>query len=77
MILLILPIINFAFALPLSVQETRQVCGDAVPDAVISMPAKRADEQSDIYSKRLSGKESDSARLKGLVPSDVLLRLTK
>jgi hypothetical protein len=30
-ILLILPIINFAFALPIAVQETRQVFGDVVP----------------------------------------------
>jgi hypothetical protein len=40
-ILLILPIINFAFALPVAAQETRQVCGDVEPDAAITMSAKR------------------------------------
>jgi hypothetical protein len=68
-ILLILPIINFAFALPIAVQETRQLRGDVVPDggadAAITMSAKRGDEvgkQWDTYSESLSGKpESSSA----------------
>ena len=43
-ILLILPIINFAFALPIAVQETCQLCGDVVHDVAITMSAKRGDE---------------------------------
>jgi hypothetical protein len=64
-ILLILPVINFVFALPIAVQETRQVCGDAVPDVAITMSAKRGDEmekQLDMYFESLSWKpESSSA----------------
>lgn len=43
-VLLILPIINLAFAAPISGQETRQVCDDVVPDVTITMSAKRGDE---------------------------------
>jgi hypothetical protein len=43
-ILLIIPIINFAVALPIAGQETRQVWGDVVPDVAITMSAKRGDE---------------------------------
>ncbi|KAF8490850.1 hypothetical protein F5888DRAFT_1637955 [Russula emetica] len=72
-ILLILPIINFAFALPIAVQETRQVISEVVPDVAITMSAKRADEmenQLGMYFERLSGKkESDLAGLKGLLPA--------
>jgi hypothetical protein len=70
-ILLILPIINFAFALPI---ETRQVCGDVVPraDVTITMSTKRGDEtqeQVGMYTERLSGRpDSDLAGLKGLLP---------
>jgi hypothetical protein len=64
-ILLILPVIYFVFALPIAVQETRQVCGDAVPDVAITMSAKRGDEmekQLDMYFESLSWKpESSSA----------------
>ena len=63
-ILLILPIINFVFALPIAVQETRQVCGDAAPDVAITMSAKRGDEmekQLDIYFESLSGKPESSS----------------
>ena len=62
-ILLILPIISVAFALPI-VQETCQLCGDVVPDPVpvMTMSAKRGvggEKQSD---ESLSGKpESLSA----------------
>jgi hypothetical protein len=72
-ILLILPIINFAFALPIAVQETRQVFSEVVPDVAITMSAKRADEmgkQSGMYFERLSGRpDSDLAGLKGLLPA--------
>jgi hypothetical protein len=56
-ILLILPIISVAFALPI-VQETCQLCGDVVPDPVpvMTMSAKRGvggEKQSD---ESLSGK---------------------
>ena len=75
-ILLILPIINFAFALPIAVQETRQLSGDVVPDVAITMSAKRGDEVQErrgMYSERLSGNpESDLAGLKGLFPFDRL-----
>ena len=63
-ILLILPIINFVFALPIAVQETRQVCGDAAPDVAITISAKRGDEmekQLDIYFESLSGKPESSS----------------
>jgi hypothetical protein len=55
-ILLILPIINFAMALPMAVQETRQACGD------ITMSAKRGDEMEkwDMNFERLSGKPESS-----------------
>jgi hypothetical protein len=67
LILLILPIINFAFALPVAVQETREVCGDAVPEVAITMSAKRGEE--DMYFERLSGKPgSDLAGLRALQP---------
>jgi hypothetical protein len=42
-ILLILPIINFAFAIPIAVKETRQVCCD-VPDVAIAISEKRGEE---------------------------------
>lgn len=70
-ILLTLPIINFAFALPL---ETHQVRGDVVPrtDVAITMLAKRAGEitaQGGMYFERLSGKpDSDIAGLNGPLP---------
>jgi hypothetical protein len=68
--LLIFPIINFAFALPIGVQETPRVGGDVVPDVAI-MSAKRADkmeEQWGMYFERLHGKpESDLEGLKGLL----------
>jgi hypothetical protein len=72
-IVLILPIINFAFALPIAEQETRQVGGGVVPDVAITMSAKRGDEVPmnrpyDIYFERLDGKDSDLAGLKGLQP---------
>jgi hypothetical protein len=69
-ILLILPIIDFAFALPMAVQETRQVSGDVVLDVTITMSAKRADEtEKGMYFERLSGKpDSDLAGLKALQP---------
>lgn len=63
-IILILPIINFAFALPMAVQETRQLCRNVVPDIAITMLVKRGDEtetQSDVYSELLSGKPSSPA----------------
>ncbi|KAF8500777.1 hypothetical protein F5888DRAFT_1801348 [Russula emetica] len=69
-ILLILPIINFAFALPL--QETRQVRGNVVPDVAITMSAKRGDEmgkQWDTYFKRLSGKPESSSESAAHPPS--------
>ncbi len=70
--LLTLPIINFAFALPIAVQETPQVSGDVVlPDVAITMSAKRANEMEKLrgmYFERLGGKkESDLAGLKGLL----------
>ena len=44
-ILLILPIINFTFAIPIiAVQETGHVSGDVAPDVTITMSAKRGDE---------------------------------
>ena len=61
-ILLILPIINFAFALPIAEQETRQVCADVVPDGAtrVAMLAKSGDEvENGMYFEKLSGK-SDS-----------------
>jgi hypothetical protein len=70
-ILLILPIINFAFAVPV---ETHQVCGDLVPraDVATTMSAKRGDETGEtegMYFERLSGKpDSGLAGLKGLLP---------
>jgi hypothetical protein len=69
-ILLILPIINFAFALPIAEQETSQVGGGVVPDVAITMSAKRGDEtEKGMYSERLSGKpDSDIAGLKALQP---------
>src|SRR6267154_2312345 len=69
-ILLILPIINFAFALPIAVQETRQVRDDVVPDVAISMLAKRGDEnEKGMYFERLSeNPDSDLAGFKGLQP---------
>jgi hypothetical protein len=69
-ILLILPIINFAFALPIAAQETRQVCGDVVPDVAITMSAKRGVEmENGMYFERLSGKpDSDLTGLKGPQP---------
>jgi hypothetical protein len=63
----ILPIVNFAFAIPIAVQETRQVGRDVVPDVAITMSAKRGqDEQMeklwDTYFERLPEKpESSSA----------------
>jgi hypothetical protein len=71
-ILLILPIINLAFALPIAKQETRQVCDDVVPDVAITMSAKRGDEiEKRMYFERLSGKpDSDLAGLKGLQPEE-------
>lgn len=69
-ILLILPIINFAFALPM---ETHQVSRDVVPraDVATTMSAKRGDETGEkegMYFERLSGKpDSDLAGLKGLL----------
>jgi hypothetical protein len=63
-ILLILPIINFAFAIPIAVKETRQVCCD-VPDVAIAISEKRGEEtkkQWDMHFERMSGKpESSSA----------------
>jgi hypothetical protein len=70
-ILLILPIINFAFALPV---ETHQVCGDVVPRADVAtiMSAKRGDktgEKEGMYFERLFGKlDSGLMGLKGLLP---------
>jgi hypothetical protein len=58
-ILLILPIINFAFAIPVAVQETRQVDDDGVHDVAITMSAKRDNEMErlwDMYFDRLSSK---------------------
>jgi hypothetical protein len=43
-IILILPIINFAFALPMATQETCQACGDVKPDVATTMSAKRGDD---------------------------------
>ena len=74
-ILLILPIINFAFALPIAVQEVRQLRGDVVPNVAITMSTKRDDKkrQLGMYFERLSGNpESDLAGLKGLLPFDGL-----
>lgn len=69
--LLILPIINFAFALPI-VKETPQVGSDVVPGVAIIMPEKRVldamEEQWGMYFERLSGKpQSDLEGLKGLL----------
>ena len=70
-ILLIFPIITFAFALPLG---THHVRGDVVPraDVAITMFAKRGgetEEQGGMYFERLSGKsDSDIAGLKGPLP---------
>ena len=65
-ILLILPIINFAFALPIAVKEARQLSGGVVPDIAIAMLTKRGDEtetQSNGNFESLSGKgESSAAR---------------
>jgi hypothetical protein len=58
-ILLILPIIDFAFALPIAAQETCQLCGDVVPDVAIITSAKRGDEvekQCDMDSDRAEGR---------------------
>jgi hypothetical protein len=55
-ILLSLPIIHFAFALPIAVQEASQLCGDVVPEVAMTMSAKRGDEtenQSDVYFENL------------------------
>jgi hypothetical protein len=68
-ILLILPIINLAFALPIAVRETLQV-GGVVPDAAITM-AKRVDKMEVLWGmnfERVSGKpDSDLEGLKSLV----------
>jgi hypothetical protein len=71
-ILLILPLVNLAFALPIAKQETRQVCDDVVPDVAITISAKRSDEiEKRMYFERLSGKpDSDLAGLKGLQPEE-------
>jgi hypothetical protein len=77
-ILLILPIINFVFALPTAVQKTRQLCGDVVPDVAITMSAKRGhgdemEKQGGMYFESLSGNaESELAGLEGLHPFDGL-----
>ena len=67
--LLILPIINLAFALPIAVRETPQV-GGVVPDAAITM-AKRVDKMEELWGmnfERVSGKpDSDLEGLKGLL----------
>ena len=62
-ILLILPIINFAFALPVAVQETSQVRGDVVSDDAKIMLAKRGNEMEQLwntYFEKLSGKPDSS-----------------
>ena len=62
-ILLIVPIINFAFALPVAVQETSQVRGDVVSDDAKIMLAKRGNEMEQLwntYFERLSGKPDSS-----------------
>ena len=70
-ILLILPIINFAFAVPI---ETHQVSSNVVPwaDVATAMSAKRGDEtgvKEGMYFEWLSGKpESGLVGLKGLLP---------
>jgi len=67
--LLILPIINFAFALPIAVRERPQV-GGVVPDVAITM-AKWVDKMEELWGmnfERVSGKpDSDLEGLKGLV----------
>ena len=69
-ILLVLPIINFVFALPIAGQETRQVCGDVVPDVAITISAKRGDEiEKGMFFESLSGRlDSHPAGFKGLQP---------
>jgi hypothetical protein len=75
-ILPILPIINFAFALPVAVQGTCRVCNDVVPDVAITTSTKRADEMEKLRGmyfdpERLSGNpESDLTGLKGLLPPE-------
>ena len=70
--LLILPIINFAFSLPITVHEMPQeVGGDLAPDVAITMSAKRADKMEELlgmHFERVSGKpDSDLEGLKGLL----------